>query len=310
MAADPQVQALLAMFAGLPAPDYATLSALDYRAGLAQMQLPPLNEAVARVAEYTLPGPTGPLAARLYHPQPQQRVPAIVFFHGGGWVSCGIATHDNLCRRLANLSGCAVISVDYRLAPEAVFPAALDDACAALRWVHLQAQLLGIDAERMAVAGDSAGGNLAAACAQLAREPSHELPKLSHQLLFYPVLDAACDTPSYDTYAEGYLLTGDLMRWFWNQYVPSAQDRLDPRASPARTEDLAGLPGATIISAQCDPLHDEGSDYAARLRQAGVPVTLQCWDGLFHGFASMAGILPAADEAIAAGAAAVRRALG
>ncbi|WP_395407527.1 alpha/beta hydrolase [Pseudoduganella sp. UC29_106] len=306
---DPQVQAILAMFAALPAPDYATFRASDYRAGVASLQPAPLNEDVAGVTECLLPGPAGPMPARLYHPQPGRQLPGVVFFHGGGWVACGLDSHDNICRRLARLSGCAVLSVDYRLAPEAVFPAALDDACAALRWVAAQGGQLGIDTQRLAVAGDSAGGNLAAACAQLARDPAQELPALAHQLLLYPVLDGGCDTPSYASYAEGYLLTADLMRWFWRQYVPSGQDRLSPRASPLRAESLAGLPAATILTAECDPLHDEAVRYAQRLRDAGVPVLEREWAGLFHGFASMVGALPAADDALATGAEALRRAL-
>ncbi|MRV72091.1 alpha/beta hydrolase fold domain-containing protein [Duganella sp. FT92W] len=309
MSTDPQVQAILAMYAGLPAPDYATLRAVDYRAGVAQMQPVPLNEDVARVTECVLPGPAGPLSARLYHPQPGALMPGIVFFHGGGWVACSVDSHDNICRRLARLAGCAVLSVDYRLAPEAVFPAALDDGCAALRWVAAHGAAFGIDASRLAVAGDSAGGNLAAACAQLARDPALELPPLRHQLLFYPVLDSGCGTPSYAAYAQGYLLTADMMRWFWRQYAPSAAARSDVRAAPGLASSVAGLPAATVLLAQCDPLHDEGWKYAERLRAAGVPVTLRSWEGLFHGFASMVGMLPAADEAVAVGAAEVRKAL-
>lgn len=309
MSANPQVQAILAMFANLPTPDYATLRAVDYRAGVAQTQPIPLNEEVARVAECALPGPAGPIAARLYHPQPGATLPCMVFFHGGGWVACSIDSHDNICRRLARLTDCAVLSVDYRLAPEAIFPAALDDACAALRWVAAQGASFGIDASRLAVAGDSAGGNLAAACAQLARDPAQELPAIAHQLLFYPVLDSGCGTPSYTAYAQGYLLTADLMRWFWTQYAPSADARADVRAAPGLAPSVAGLPAATVLLAQCDPLHDEGWQYAERLRAAGVPVTLRSWEGLFHGFASMVGVLPAADEALAVAAAEAKKAL-
>ncbi|MDL2354063.1 MAG: alpha/beta hydrolase [Pseudomonadota bacterium] len=309
MTIDPQAQAILAMFAGMPAPDFAKLTGAQYRAGVAGMQLPSHNEPVARIADHVLPGPGGDLAVRLYHPLPDARVPAIVFFHGGGWVSCGLDSHDNLCRRLANLSGCAVVAVDYRLAPEAPFPAPLDDACAALRWVHGHAALLDIDPDRLAVAGDSAGGNLAAACALLAWDAAAALPRLSHQLLLYPVLDDACDSASFATYADGYLLTAAMMRWFWQQYAPADAQRRDPRAAPARATALAGLPGATIITAQCDPLHDEAGAYAARLRQADVPVQLTCFDGMFHGFASMTGMLDAADAAVALAAMSVRAAL-
>lgn len=310
MSIDPQVQAILAMYAGMPAPDYATLRGFEYRAGVAQMQPAPLNEEVALVRDCTLPGSAGVVNARLYHPAPGRVAPGIVFFHGGGWVACSVESHDNICRRLARLSGCAVLSVDYRLAPEAVFPAALDDGCAALRYVAAQAAELGIDASRLAVAGDSAGGNLAAACAQLSLQPSLELPRLAHQLLLYPVLDSGCGTPSYAAYAEGYLLTADLMRWFWRQYAPTAASRSDVRAAPGLASSVAGLPAATILLAQCDPLHDEGWTYAERLRAAGVPVTLRTWEGLFHGFASMVGMLPAADQALEMGAAALRKAFG
>ncbi|GAB2845737.1 alpha/beta hydrolase [Pseudoduganella ginsengisoli] len=309
MSTDPQVQAILAMYASLPQPDYAALRGADYRAGVAQMQPVPLNEHVARVAECSLPGPAGPINARLYHPQPGVTLPCIVFFHGGGWVACSVDSHDNICRRLARLSGCAVLSVDYRLAPEAVFPAALDDACAALRWVAVQGASFGIDATRLAVAGDSAGGNLAAACAQQALDPALELPAIAHQLLFYPVLDSGCGTPSYNAYADGYLLTAGLMKWFWKQYAPSVEARADARAAPGLASSVAGLPAATVLLAQCDPLHDEGWQYAERLRAAGVPVTLRSWEGLFHGFASMVGVLAAADEAVAVGAAEVKKAL-
>lgn len=305
---DPQVQAILAMFAAMPAPDLATLRATDYRAGVAQMQLPPVNQAIARLENLELEGPAGALPVRLYHPQPGTALPAVVFFHGGGWVACSLDSHDNLCRRLAALAGCAVVSVDYRLAPEAVFPAALDDACAALRQVVARAGELGIDPKRLAVAGDSAGGNLAAACAQLARDPAHALPRLVHQLLFYPVLDSRRDTPSYTTYAEGYLLSSAMLGWFWDQYVPRAADRSDVRASPAHAVNLAGVAPATLLLAECDPLHDDGVRYAARLGDAGVPVTQRSWDGLFHGFASMTGMLPAADEALAVGAEALKKA--
>ncbi|MGH8808857.1 MAG: alpha/beta hydrolase, partial [Noviherbaspirillum sp.] len=189
MAIDPQAAAILQMFAALPEPDYATLDAASYRAMDAQRTLPALNEPVAGITHHAVPVAGGTMMLRVYRPAPGT-LPAIVFFHGGGWVSCNLDTHDNLCRRLANRSGCAVISVDYRLAPESRFPGPLEDACAALRWVHAHAALLDIDAARLAVSGDSAGGNLAAACALLTRDPAMELPQVKHQLLFYPVIDA------------------------------------------------------------------------------------------------------------------------
>lgn len=309
MTIDPQAQAILSMFASIPEPDYATWQVADYRAAGDQQQLPQSNEPVSHIADHVIDGPGGPMTLRLYHPHPDTTLPIIVFFHGGGWVSCGLETHDNLCRRLANLSACAVVSVDYRLAPEAPFPAALDDARAALQWVHAQATQLSIDPHRLAVCGDSAGGNLAVACTLLARDPAENLPRISHQLLFYPVIDAACATPSFDTYATGYLLTGDMMRWFWKQYLYSPADRDNPLATPALANNLSDLPGATIITAQCDPLADEGAMYAKRLLQADVPVQFKNWEGVFHGFASMVGMMKAADDALELGAKAVRQAL-
>ena len=309
MTIDPQAQAILSMFAGNPEPDYATWQVTDYRAAGDQQQLPQLNEPVSKIVDHVISGPGGPMTLRLYHPNPDNTLPAIIFFHGGGWVSCGLDSHDNLCRRLANLSDCAVVSVDYRLAPEAPFPAALNDARAALQWVHEQAELLDIDPRRLAVCGDSAGGNLAVACTLLARDPAENLPRLSHQLLFYPVIDAACDTPSFDTYATGYLLTGDMMRWFWQQYLHNPADRHNALAVPAQAKNLEGLPSATIITAQCDPLADEGAMYAKRLLQADVPVQFKNWEGVFHGFASMVGMMKAADDALELGAKAVRQAL-
>ncbi|MFC7516792.1 alpha/beta hydrolase [Herbaspirillum sp. GCM10030257] len=308
MAIDPQAAAILNMFAAMPEPDYATLDAGAYRAIVAQQQLPMSNEAVASVEHFSMPGDGGPIALRVIRPGPGE-LPAIVFFHGGGWVSCNLDTHDNLCRRLANRSGCTVISVDYRLAPESPFPGPVNDACAALRWINAHAAALRIDPVRLAVCGDSAGGNLAAACAMLSRDSTMELPAIAHQLLFYPVMDAACDTGSFDTYARGYLLTRDMMRWFWKQYLRTPADADDSRACPLRTDRFAGLPAATVITAEFDPLRDEGARYAQCLSAAGVPVEYKCWDGVFHGFASMTGILGAADEALEFAAQAARRAL-
>jgi acetyl esterase len=226
----------------------------------------------------------------------------VAFFHGGGFVSLGLDSHDALCRRLAKLSGALVVAFDYRLAP---FPAPVHDAITALRWLHQNAAVLGGDAQRLAVAGDSAGGNLAAvACQQLRNEPA--CPR--HQLLFYPVLDGAADSASYREFAEGYFLTAELMRWFWQHYLAGA-DPLHVCASPARQPNLAGIAPSTIFTAECDPLRDEAETYAQALAAAGCEVTLQRWDGQFHGFASLLGLLPAADAALEQGAAALRQAL-
>lgn len=308
MAIDPQAAAILQMFAAMPEPDYASLDGVSYRAMIAQQSLPMSDEPVASITHHQVPVADGAITLRAYRPGPGT-LPAIVFFHGGGWVSCSLDTHDNLCRRLANRSGCMVISVDYRLAPESPFPGPVEDACAALRWVHAQSASLGIDPNRLAVAGDSAGGNLAAACALLSRDPALELPRLAHQLLFYPVMDAACDTASFDTYASGYLLSRNLMQWYWKQYLPNPSDAADMRACPVRADSFTGLPAATVITAEYDPLRDEGMRYVECLRQAGVAVEHKCWDGVFHGFASMTGLMTAADDALEFAARAIRRAM-
>jgi len=300
MSLDPQAQALAEGLAQVPMPDPATLTIAAYRAFLAGF--PPLpGEPIAAVHERSLPRPGGGLKLRIYHPQPEARLPLTVFFHGGGFVSCSLDSHDALCRRLARLASTVVASVDYRLAPEHRFPAAVDDACAAVRWLHAQAADIGADGSRIAVAGDSAGGNLAAVAAQ-------QLPSLlCHQLLFYPVTDSACASASFDEFARGTMLTADLMRWFWGQYL-GTHDGGDPRASPLRQTRLQGLPAATIITAECDPLRDEGEAYAAALAGAGVATRQRRWPGQFHGFASLLGPLDAAAQAVEFAATALRQA--
>ncbi|WP_322047592.1 alpha/beta hydrolase [Paraburkholderia sp. J67] len=315
MALDPQAAALLASLAGAPAPDYARLDAASYRAALAAGGAASAfgpGDAVAAEEDLTLPGAVGPLAARLYRPiRPMnaavEALPLTVFFHGGGFVACGIDTHANLCRTLAARARTLVLSVDYPLAPEARFPAAALDALAAVRWAAAHAGQLGARADALAVAGDSAGGNLAAVCAQQLRGEV----AIAHQLLLYPVLDCAHEHPSYETYGQGYLLDADLMRWFKDQYfgADNSVDRAAPLASPLGTERLDQVAPATIVSAECDPLRDEAEHYAARLAQAGVAATLVRWPGQMHGFASLLGVLDAADAALDFAARALRAAL-
>lgn len=292
-ALDPQAQAIAAMLAQLPAPDLQTLTAAQWRAGLAAMDpLPPLPGRLAGVEDIQVRGAAGPLAARLYCPLGEGPHPLTVFFHGGGFVGCGIDTHDNICRRLAEQAGTMVASVDYRLAPEHPFPAAADDAVAALRWLHANAQRIGADPARIAVAGDSAGANLAAGAALDAGLA------LRHQLLLYPVVDAGCDTASHVALAQAPMLSAAMMRWYWRQYLPREQDARDPRASLLLRPALGAAPPATIITAECDPLRDEGEAYALALGRAGVPVNLRRWPGVFHGFASLLGPLDAARRAL------------
>jgi acetyl esterase len=218
-----------------------------------------------------------------------------VFLHGGGWVLCSLDTHDQTCRALTRDAGTITVSVDYRLAPDGRFPAAAEDAYAATTWAAEHAGELGGDPRRLAVAGDSAGGNLAAAAALMARDRGG--PALAFQLLVYPVLDHRRVTPSHRENAEGFFLTGVHMRWYWEQYLGPDGDGAHPYASPGLAGDLAGLPPAHIVTAECDPLRDEGEDYARRLRDAGVPVEVVRYDGMFHGFFGMAELLPGARRA-------------
>jgi acetyl esterase len=218
-----------------------------------------------------------------------------------------LETHDGSCRDLANRIGCVVVSVDYRLAPEARYPAAAEDCYAATKWVAENAKALGVDASRIGIGGDSAGGNLTAVVALMARD--RRGPALRHQLLIYPVTDADFSRPSYRENAEGYLLTARAMEWFWGHYVPDAAQRQDPYAAPLRAKDLSGLPPAFVLTAEYDPLRDEGEAFAARLQQAGVPTRLQRYDGAIHGFFAMGLLAEVARRAIDDAAAEARRAL-
>lgn len=318
MPLDSAAQAIANLSAGLPRPDFNTLQASVYRAFLAQMPpMPPTDEAIESQTERLIDGPGGPLALRLYRPSgarersPGAGVPLTVYFHGGGFVLCSLDTHDNICRRLAAQTGGLVISVDYRLAPEQRYPAAVDDALAAVRWVHGHAAELGADAARIAVAGDSAGGALAAVAAQQLRGEI----ALCHQLLFYPVTDAACDSASMQAFErDAPMLSAEMMRWFWRQYLPAdsvaaANAARDPRAAPLRAAELAGVAPATVITAEVDPLRDEGMAYADALARAGVAVQARIWPGQFHGFISLLLPLAAARAALDHGAAQLRVAL-
>ena len=266
--------------------------------------LPP--EPVADVRDLvidTLP----PISGRLYRPR-SGTLPLLVYFHGGGWVVGSVAISDPFCRALANASGCAVLSVEYRLAPEDRYPAAADDAYAATRWSADHAADLGIDVSRIAVGGSSAGGNLAAVAALMARERGE--PSIAFQLLHVPVTDHDFDTPSYRANATGFGLTRGGMRWFWDHYAPDPRLRDEPYASPLRAKDLAGLPPAHVVTAECDPLRDEGRAYATRLLKAGVPTTYVEYPRMVHGFTGMAVTIPMGRTAIDDMGAALRRALG
>ncbi|MGI9332285.1 MAG: alpha/beta hydrolase, partial [Gammaproteobacteria bacterium] len=253
---------------------------------------------VARVENRRIPGPAGDLPVRIYWPDATQALPVLVYFHGGGWVIGDLDSHDAIARALANAAGHCVVSVHYRLAPEARYPAAVDDAYAATAWVSEHAAELGVDARRLSVAGDSAGGNLATVVCLLARDRSTF--DIRSQTLTYPVTDYNFDTDSYRVNGTGECGLGEAeMRWFWDHYLATPERGLEIQASPLRCEDLSGLPPALVITAQYDPLRDEAEAYAGRLRDAGVLTTLTRYPGVVHGFLGQAAWVPEGRQAIA-----------
>src|SRR5262245_14307520 len=264
------------------------------------------REPVGRVEDREVPGPAGSIPIRIYTPGGTGPWPVLVFFHGGGWTIGNLETHDAPCRALTNAVGCLVVSVDYRLAPEHKYPAAPDDCYTATCWVANHAAEIGGDPRRIAVGGDSAGGNLAAVVSQTARDLGG--PPLVFQLLVYPVTDHRFDTPSYRENADGYFLTRDAMEWFFNHYLARSADGDQPAASPLRAADVRGLPPAFVMTAEYDPLRDEAEAYAARLREAGVRVAMTRYAGTIHGFFSMGNLLSAGKQGMEDAAAALRAA--
>lgn len=314
MPIDPQARIFLDQLAAAGIPDAPGQTPGELRAqmefGARMLGRPP---EVGRLEDMTIPGPGGPLRVRLTAPEGRGgAVPGLVFFHGGGWVAGSIATHDHLCRAIARDAGVAVVSVEYRLAPEDPFPAAVDDAEAATAWVAGNARTLGIDPARLAVGGDSAGGNLAAVVARRARDKGGPAPALALalQVLLYPITDADLNTPSYRENAEGFFLTRAAMAWYWDQYLPDVSRRRDPDASPLRADDLAGLPPALVVTAGYDPLRDEAEAYARRLADAGVAVRLSPYPGMIHGFLRRFAAFEQGNKALAEVARALREALG
>ena len=263
---------------------------------------------VGAVEDRSIPGAGGEIPVRVYRPETDAGArPGLVYFHGGGHVIGDIDTHDAVARNLCNGAGCVVLSVDYRLAPEHKFPAAAEDAFAAVRWCAAHGGEVGIDPGRIAVGGDSAGGNLATVAALMARDAGG--PGIRLQVLVYPVTDYACDTGSYQIYAQGYgSLEARSMRWFRDHYLRGEADRLDWRAAPLRAGDLSGLPPALVLTAQCDVLHDEGEAYAQRMREAGVDVEYLDCEGMIHGFFTMAPMIDGAVRAQAQVCSALRSA--
>ncbi len=302
MALDPAIKALLDAMAAAGGPALDALPPAEARKVFDNLPLPRKQIEIASVEDRTIPGPAGEIPVRVYQPHGAGVKPILLYFHGGGWVIGSLDSYDATCREFAQGAGCVVVSVDYRLAPEHRYPAAPNDCYAALEWVAANAGSLGADAKRLAVGGDSAGGNLSAVVSLMARDKAG--PAIRFQLLIYPVTDADFSTASYSQNADGYLLTTSAMKWFWAHYVAGEAQRREPYASPLRAKDLAGLPPAWMCTAEFDPLRDEGEAYAKRLQQAGVSTSLTRYAGLIHGFISMGLVAPkaqaAVDEAVAA----------
>jgi len=313
MPLDPHAKRILDMLAagGMPAriPDFTAPKMRQAMLRLAQA-LDVKGIPIGKIEDRDLPGSGGALAVRIYTPalvEAQHESPGIVYFHGGAGVFCSIETHDGLCRMLANASGCRVIAVDYRLAPEHPFPAAVEDSYFASEWVWRHARQLGIDPTRLAVGGDSAGGTLAAVVCQLAKRAG--APSLALQVLFCPVTNLSQESQSWATYGERFFLDRKTLDWAVSEYCPAGTDLADIRISPLRALDLAGLPPAHIHTAQFDPLRDEGKAYADALARAGVPVRYVCHEGMIHHFYCMASAIPYARAAIAQAGAAMHEAL-
>lgn len=309
MALHPQCKAFLDMLAAAGGPPLESLP-LDEARKVPYMMIDAggPEQPVTQVDTRVIAGPVRPIPVRVYRPTPAPDLPALVYFHGGGFVICNLDTHDRLCRNLANESGCVVVSVDYPLSPEHKFPAAVEDAYAATRYVAEHATEFGVDSSRIAVGGDSAGGNLATVVALLARDRGG--PPLKFQLLIYPLVDFDDnDSPSMREYEHDHFLTREFMDWCFESYLGSKEDRHAPHASPLHASDLRGLPAAMILTAECDPLRDQGEAYARKLQSAGVAVELKRYEGMIHPFVSLSGIIDAGRAAITDSASAVRQAL-
>ncbi len=308
----PQTRALLDLIEQVNLPPTHTLSPPEARRMYRERRYAtqPAAPEVAQVRDLTIDGPHGPIPIRLVRPlgaSTDAVLPVLVYYHGGGWTIGDLDTHDTLCRELANGAGCAVVSVDYRMGPEHRFPAAVDDCVAATYWVMRNADALGVDASRIAVGGDSAGGNLAAVVAIVARDAG-DLP-IVLQLLIYPATDQRRISASYTANGQGYLLTMETMTYFHDHYITDPAHDLDWRASPLLHEDLSGLPPALVLTAGFDPLRDEGLQYAQRLSEAGNTATHLCFERQIHGFITMGKVIDEANAAVALCAATLRAAL-
>jgi len=311
MPLDPLLKSFLDHVAAEAGPKMWEMDPPAAREALAQLMAfaGPKDVPIGKVSNIAIPGPAGDIPARVYTPVAAggEPLPALIFFHGGGFVIGSVDTHDGLARMLANGSGCRVISVEYRLSPEHRFPAAVEDAFAATSWIEKSAAQLGIDANRLAIGGDSAGGNLAAVVTHLARDAG--APRLAFQMLLFPVTHFGADTVSKREFAEGYFLEAKGMEWFGAHYMGPEPDLHHPHASPLLNDKLNGLPPAYVMVAGFDPLHDEGVEYAEKLRKAGIAVTIDDYPELVHDFIYLVGVLPQASEAMNKAAKALKEAL-
>lgn len=296
MPLDPQVQVLLEQLAAMNMPASNTLTPNQLRQNSKARGTTGKPEPVGKVEDRQVPGPLGDIPVRIYSPQGDGPFPLLVFFHGGGFVTCDIETHDELCRSLTNQAGCITVSVEYRLAPENKFPAAPQDCYAATQWVAANASNLNGDPSHLAVGGDSAGGNLTAVVAQMARDLGS--PALTFQLLIYPSTDLTKEFPSLIENGKGYLLTKESMDWCNAHYLNNDEDKKNLLASPGLAANLSGLPAALIITAEFDPLRDDGEHYGKLLKEAGVPVIISRYNGMIHGFLSMAAFLDQGKQGI------------
>ena len=291
-----EVQEILKLRAA--APPMHTLSVEEARISSAAARIQPdPPEPVARIEDFTIPGPAGDIPVRLYSPDPDTQLPVLVYYHGGGWVIGDLDSHDPLCRTLANRANVVVLSVHYRLAPEHKYPAAADDSYAAAQWVSEHGAEIGADGSRIVVCGDSAGGNLSAVVSLMARDRGG--PGLRGQVLIYPVTNLDFGTDSYRDNGDGSKgLSEDGMRWFWQHYVRTQSEGFEPYASPLRADTIADLPPALVITAEYDALRDEGELYADRLERGGVTTQLTRYDGVIHGFVGMFAAVPEGDTAV------------
>mgnify|MGYP001819476985 CR=1 FL=1 len=297
MPLDPQIKAIIEADSKLGLPSYNMLSPAEARKQMLDLS-PPVDPALTarQTKNLKIPGPKSEIPVKFYYPDGDSPYPVVVYFHGGGWVIGDLKTHNAICHALTKTSGCLVMAVDYRLAPENKYPAASEDAYAALCWVADNADSIQADANRIAVVGESAGGTLAAVVSMMIRDRGG--PQIGLQVLVYPVTNHGFNTPSYLEYAEGYILTREIMKWFWNHHLKNENESDLPYVSPLRAENFGKLPPAFVVTAEYDPLRDEGEAYAHRLQEAGVKVKLSRYDGMIHGFFRMTSRVDRAREAL------------